>query len=196
VSDRLRLDTDVEEGPDGAAGKDGGKDRAGGKDRDEEGDKAREKEELDRKLDELSGELRLILPAVTVMLASLLTVPFQNGWSKVKTIGTGAYFVAFVSTVLAVVLLVGETAFHHIGGRPYNKARLIRVVRRNVRMALALLCVALVSITLVITGVVYSEPVAYAMSSLVACFAAVVWLVMPVWRRRGGPDDPPDALEH
>lgn len=154
-----------------------------------------EKEELDRKLDELSGELRLTLPAVTVMLAFLLTVPFQNGWNKVKTIGTGAYYVAFLSTVLAVVLLVGETAYHHIGGRPYNKARLIRVVRRNVRMALGLLLVALVSITMVITGVVYSEPVAYGMSAAVAVAAGTAWFFVPVWRRRGGPDDPPGALE-
>jgi hypothetical protein len=80
-----------------------------------------DKEELDRKLDELSGELRLTLPAATVLLAFLLTVPFQNGWSKVKAVGTGAYYVAFLAVVLAVVLLVGETAFHHIGGRPYNR---------------------------------------------------------------------------
>lgn len=155
-----------------------------------------DKEELDRKLDELSGELRLMLPAVTVLLAFLLTVPFANGWGKVKTVGTEAYFVAFISTVLAVVLLVGETAFHHIGGRPYNKARLIRVVRRNVRLALGLLLVALVSITLVETGVVYSDAVSYGAAAGVAGCAAVVWFFIPLWRRRGGPDDPPEDLEH
>jgi hypothetical protein len=155
-----------------------------------------DKEELDRKLDELSGELRLMLPAVTVLLAFLLTVPFANGWGKVKAVGTGAYFVAFISTVLAVVLLVGETAFHHIGGRPYNKARLIRVARRNIRIALGLLMAALVSITLVITGVVYAAVVSYVMAGVVACIAATVWFVVPVWRRRGGPADPGgEALE-
>jgi membrane protein YdbS with pleckstrin-like domain len=155
-----------------------------------------DKGELDRKLDELSGELRLMLPAVTVLLAFLLTVPFANGWSKVKTVGTEAYFVAFISTVLAVVLLVGETAFHHIGGRPYNKARLIRVVRRNVRLALALLLIALVSITLVLTGVVYSDAASYGAATGVAAVAVVVWFVVPVWRRKGGPGDSPEDLEH
>ena len=149
-----------------------------------------EKEELDRKLDELSGELRLTLPAATVLLAFLLTVPFQNGWSKVRTVGTAAYYVAFLSVVLAVVLLVGETAFHHIGGRPYSKARLIRVVRRNVRIALGLLMVALVSITLVLSAVVYSDAVAYGAAAGVAVCAVVVWFVIPLWRRKGGPNDP------
>jgi len=130
-----------------------------------------------------------------VLLAFLLTVPFQNGWSKVKTVGTAAYYIAFLSVVLAVVLLVGETAFHHIGGRPYNKARLIRVVRRNVRMALALLLVALVSITLVETGVVYSDLASYLAAAGVAACAIVVWFVIPLWRRSGGPGDTPDDLE-
>jgi amino acid transporter len=162
---------------------------------DKDVEKEQSKEELDRKLDELSGELRLTLPGATVLLAFLLTVPFANGWQKIETVGTGAYYVAFLSTVLAVVLLVGETAFHHIGGRPYNKARLIRVVRRNVRLALGLLFVALVAITLLITGVVYSEPAGYAIAAAVACVASVVWFAVPLWRRRGGPEDPADALE-
>lgn len=156
---------------------------------------AQDKEELARKLDELSGELRLTLPAATVMLAFLLTVPFQNGWSKVQTVGTAAYYVAFVSTVMAVVLLVGETAYHHVGGRPYNKARMIRIVRRNVRLALGLLLVALVSITLVISGVVYSDAASYAASSAVAALAVGVWFVAPLWRRRGGPHDPDELAD-
>jgi hypothetical protein len=155
-----------------------------------------DKGELDRKLDELSGELRLTLPAATVLLAFLLTVPFQNGWHKVKTVGTGAYYVAFLSVVLAVVLLVGETAYHHVGGRPYNKARLIRVVRRNVRYALGLLLIALVSITLVLTGVVYSDAASYGAAAGVAACAAVVWFLVPLWRRQGAPGDSPDDLEH
>jgi hypothetical protein len=50
---------------------------------------------------------------------------------------------------------------------------------------------------MVITGVVYSAALSYAMAAFVACVAGFVWFVVPLWRRQGGPDDPGGgALEH
>lgn len=68
----------------------------------------RDEEALDRELDELTSELRMVIPGVTVLLAFLLSVPFASGFPSLGGLQQGAYFTAFLSTALAVVFLLGE----------------------------------------------------------------------------------------
>jgi predicted neutral ceramidase superfamily lipid hydrolase len=75
-------------------------------------------EDLDRELDEFLGEVRVMLPAVTVLFAFLLTVPFTARFPQLALPTRTAYFVAFVTTAIAIVLLVGETGYHRLRGKP------------------------------------------------------------------------------
>lgn len=68
-------------------------------------------QEQDRQLDELTGELRVIIPGVTVLFAFLLTVPFSAGLDGLDAVDRAAYFMAFLGTALAIVLLLGESAY-------------------------------------------------------------------------------------
>lgn len=63
-----------------------------------------EQDRRDRQVSELSGELRVILPAVTVLVAFLLTVPFASGFERLHGVERAGFFVAFISTGAAIVL--------------------------------------------------------------------------------------------
>ena len=50
---------------------------------------------LDREIEELLSEIRIVLPGVTVLFAFLLTLPFASGFQAVSPFARGAYFLAF-----------------------------------------------------------------------------------------------------
>src|SRR6476660_5784776 len=88
--------------------------RASGRDETEE-------ERLDRNLSELLQELRVALPGVQVLFAFLLTVPFQQGFTKITPFQERVYFVTLLLTALSAALLITPTAYHRVTFRYQQK---------------------------------------------------------------------------
>ena len=63
-----------------------------------------EKQRLNRNLDQLLQELRVVLPGVQVLFAFLLAVPFSSRFSDVDDFERDVYFVALLLSALAVAL--------------------------------------------------------------------------------------------
>ncbi len=139
--------------------------------------------ELDTRLDELSGELRVVIPGATVLFAFLLTLPFASGFADLDAADRAAYFVAFLATALAVVLLLGESAYHRLRGHPYDKGRMLRTASRQAVAALGLLAVALTAVVFLVAGVVYDRRVALVTAALVLLTAVATWFALPLSRR-------------
>jgi uncharacterized membrane protein len=140
-------------------------------------------EELDTRLDELSGELRVILPGATVLFAFLLTLPFAAGFPGLEAAARAAYFVAFLTTALAVILLLGESAYHRLRGHPYDKERMLRTASRQAVSALGLLAVALTAVVFLVADVVYDRGVALLAAAVVLLAAVITWFTLPLSRR-------------
>ncbi|MGH9039253.1 MAG: DUF6328 family protein, partial [Acidimicrobiia bacterium] len=68
-----------------------------------------------RELEEILGELRVLLPGVAVLFAFLLTVPFSSRFSRLAGLDRGAYFVGFVASAVGLVFLAGAGAYHRPG---------------------------------------------------------------------------------
>lgn len=141
-------------------------------------------EDENRELDELLGELRVMLPAVTVLFAFLLTVPFTTRFAQLPAESRAAYFTAFFSTALAIVLLVAETSYHRLRGKPYDKRRMLQTASRQAVVASVLLAVALSAVVLLVADVLYPWWAALAATTTVAGLAAVLWYAVPFVRRR------------
>jgi len=143
----------------------------------------RDKEALDRELDELSSELRTVIPGVTVLLAFLLGVPFASGFPALSGFQQGAYFAAFLSTALAVVFLLGEGAYHRVRGKPYDKGLLIKTATRQTVTALVLLGVALSAVVFLVADVVFGAVVSVPLTAAVTVLIAGTWFGLPLLRR-------------
>lgn len=144
-----------------------------------------DQEDLDRRLGELSAELRLLMPATTVFLAFLLTVPFSSGWSDAADAVRISYFVAFLSCAAAVVLFAGEGAYHRVRGYPYDKAGLLRTANRQAVTGIGLLAVALGAVTFLVSYTIYGQAVAIGFTLGMVLLALGTWLVLPLMRRLG-----------
>ena len=151
-----------------------------------ERDGRRPSEDLDRELDEILSELRVVLPGVTVLFAFLLTVPFTADFPSVDTADRAAYFLAFIAAAVSIVFLVGESAYHRIVGRPYDKERLTRTAGRQAVAGIASLAVALTAVAFLVTDVVYGTRLAAAVAAAVFGLATVVWFAFPLSRRLPG----------
>lgn len=146
-------------------------------------DRESEAQRNDRQLHELTSELRVILPGTTVIFAFLLTVPFSTRFDELRDLERSLYFVAFLATALAIVLLVGESAYHRMRGEPYDKANLVRRSTRQAIGALALISIALASVVFVVGSIVYERELAAIAASVTLGAALITWFAHPLYRR-------------
>lgn len=127
-----------------------------------------------------------MIPGVTVLFAFLLSVPFASGFPGLDAVQQGAYFVAFLSTALAVVCLLGEVAFHRLRGKPYDKGRLIKTATRQTVTALLLLAVALSSVVFLVADVLFGAVSSVPLTLGLLLVVAVTWFGLPLRRRLSG----------
>ena len=80
-----------------------------------------EQERLDRNLSELLQELRVALPGVQVLFAFLLTVPFQQGFTRITPFQERIYFVTLLCTAISAAMLISPSAYHRMNFRLQQK---------------------------------------------------------------------------
>jgi len=68
-----------------------------------------EKERTDRQLIELLNELRVALPGAQVLLAFLLTAPFQSRFDKTTSLERAVLFAGILLTAAGVLLLMAPS---------------------------------------------------------------------------------------
>ncbi len=138
----------------------------------------------DRELGELLSELRVVLPGTTVLFGFLLSLPFAARFGGLTEAQQVAFFIAFMSTALAIVFLTGEVTYHRLRGRPYDKRRMIATATRQTVTAAVLLAIALVAVVFLVTDVLYAATVAFSLAGGVGLLAALAWFAIPLFRRR------------
>jgi hypothetical protein len=142
-----------------------------------------EKERLDRNMTELVGELRVALPGVQVLFAFLLTVPFQQGFTKVTSFDETIYLVTLLSTAVATALLLAPSALHRIEFRQDDKEHIVNTANRYAIAGFAALMVSITGAVLLVTHFIYSDTTAYIATAAVAVLLGACWYVMPIVRR-------------
>ena len=138
---------------------------------------------LHRELDELSGELRTCIPATTLLLAFLLTVPFASGFPAMDDRQRASYFVAFLSAAVALVLMLGESGYHRLRGKPYDKGVLVRTAGRQLVAALAFVGVAIAAVVFLVTDILFGPVIATGVTIPLALLVVVTWFGIPLVRR-------------
>jgi hypothetical protein len=136
-------------------------------------------ERLDRELGELLQELRVILPGVQVLLAFLLTAPFQQRFGQLPGAERNAFFAAIVFATLATVLLIAPSAHHRLRWRAGDKERLLRVGNQMAIWGTVFLGVAIVLALYVVTNILFASNLALLTAGAAAVVFAAVWYALP-----------------
>src|SRR6266511_2559687 len=86
-------------------------------------DEETEAQRLDRELMELLQELRVVLPGVQVLLAFLLTAPFQQRFAQLPGSLRNVFFASIACATVATALLIAPSAHHRLRWREREKER-------------------------------------------------------------------------
>ena len=135
--------------------------------------KQRSPDDLNRELIELLNELRVALPGVQVLFAFLLAVPFANGWQRVTNFQRDVFFVAFLCTAAATIMLIAPSTYHRLRWREHDKEHMLVTANRLTIAGSVFLAAAMVSVVLLITDLLFS--LGWALLATVVVAAAFAW---------------------
>jgi hypothetical protein len=154
-----------------------------------------EKQRLNRNLDQLLQELRIVLPGVQVLFAFLLAVPFSSRFGDVDDFERDVYFVALLLSALAVALLMAPSIQHRILFRHDQKRYLISLGSALTIAGMTAMALAIVLSLVLVAHFLFGTGAALAAGGLSFCAFAVLWYALPVDRLRRHPPEEPGPID-
>lgn len=157
---------------------------------------------VDRNLEEMTGELRVVVTGVQVLFAFLLIVPFNTGFVGVGPFERGVYFATLLCSVFAALCTLAPAAYHRLLFRADDKRHLVFLANRVSIVGLAFLALAMCGSVLLVTTKMFGATTGIVTAALVAVPFAGLWFVAPLLRRAkrepaaeagGAPQDPAPA---
>jgi hypothetical protein len=145
------------------------------------GDEESKGERLDRELMELLQELRVVLPGVQVLLAFLLTAPFQQRFAQLPGGQRNAFFASIVCATVATALLIAPSAHHRLRWREGEKERLLPIANREAIWGTVFLAAAIVLALYVVTNVLFATWIAVATAVVTVAVFALLWYALPLY---------------
>jgi hypothetical protein len=149
------------------------------------------KERLNRELMELLQELRVVIPGVQVLLAFLLTAPFQQRFAQLPGSMRNAFFASIACATLATAFLIAPSAHHRMRWRAGEKERLVRLGNQMAIVGTVFLAAAIVLALYVITDVLFTTNLAILTAVASLAVFALLWYVVPMLGSSSDDDDQP-----
>jgi Family of unknown function (DUF6328) len=137
-------------------------------------------ERLDRELMELLQELRVVIPGIQVLLAFLLTAPFQQRFAQLPGSLRNAYFASIACATVATVLLIAPSAHHRLRWRARDKERLLRIGNQMAIWGTVFLGAAIVLALYVVTNVLFTSDLALLTAGAAVVLFVAIWYVLPM----------------
>lgn len=137
-------------------------------------------ERIDREFMEMLNELRVVLPGVQILFAFMLTVPFNNAWTKTTGFQRGLFYVALCVVTVSLASLLAPTAYHRLRFRDRAKERNLQIANRFIRTGLLSLGIAVTAVLTLLAD--YQFGTYAAVTAAIFCTALFLycWLLTPL----------------
>jgi hypothetical protein len=153
-------------------------------------------ERLNRELMELLQELRVMIPGVQVLLAFLLTAPFQQRFANLPGSMRNAFFASIACATLATAFLIAPSAHHRLRWRAGEKEALVRIGNQMAIVGTVFLAAAIVLALYVITDVLFTTDLALWTAIGAVIVFGGLWYALPMlWRSPSDQEKAEDAQE-
>jgi uncharacterized protein DUF6328 len=140
-------------------------------------------ERLDRNLEEMTGELRVVVTGVQVLFAFLLVVPFDSGFAHVGRFEQTVYIVTLILAALAAVCTIAPSAQHRFLFRYDDKRHLVFSSNRVVIAGLAFLAMAMCGCMLLVATKLFGVGTGTLTAALGSLPFIALWFAIPLRRR-------------
>ena len=142
------------------------------------------KERTDRQLIELLNELRVALPGAQVLLAFLLTAPFQSHFSRTTRLERVVLFAGVVSTAAGALLLMAPSVYHRMRWEEGGKEDVVQVGHRFFLIGSGLLALGMCCAVFVVTHFLFGLAASIVVVLLLTVLVAATWYLLPTERSR------------
>jgi hypothetical protein len=142
-----------------------------------------EDERLNRNLDQLLQELRVVLQGVQVLLAFLLAVPFASHFDRVDDFERDLYFAALLLSATSVLFLMAPSIQHRVLFRQHHKLYLVASGNVFAIVGIAFLALAIVAALTLVTHFLFGSRAAWMVGSVALGSFAGLWYIHPLMRR-------------
>lgn len=151
---------------------------------------------LDRELNELLQELRVIQGGILLLVGFLLVIAFSTGFERVTEFQKAVYYLTLLATGLAAIVVVAPVVHHRMAFRKHDKERVI--TRGNVQILISIVLVALsiFGITVLITDYLYGTWMTVAVGSAYVFITTTLWWLLPRHSVRQAVLEHEHILEH
>jgi hypothetical protein len=154
-----------------------------------------DKQRLNRNLDQLLQELRVVLPGVQVLFAFLLAVPFSARFGDVDDFERDVYFVALLLSAIAVAFLMAPTIQHRILFRRDEKAYLVSLGSMLTIAGMTALALAIVLSIVLVAHFLFGTGAAWLAGGLSFGAFFLIWYALPIERLRHSAQTTPEAVD-
>jgi predicted membrane-bound spermidine synthase len=138
----------------------------------------------DDDLTDILSEIRLLIPGTQILVAFLIVLPFNSGFTRVSSIDKTVYVVMFVCAMTSLLLFIAPAAQHRLMRPLRDRAAFKRSVNRQVIIGLVPLSLAITLATFFVISNVVSNLVAGILAGLVGLVIALLWWIIPMRSRR------------
>ena len=141
-------------------------------------------ERLEREHEQLFHELRSVIPGAEVLFAFLLTIVFTGPFEELGAAQRTIFFLTFMLSGIALVLLLAPTAFHRIRFRQQDKNAMLRLANIEVLTAMACISLSISGVVWLVTDIIVDTTWATVTASGLWMLIALIWWAVPLARVR------------
>jgi hypothetical protein len=138
------------------------------------------RERVDREFMEMLNELRVVLPGVQILFAFMLTVPFNNAWTKTTGFQRGLFYAALCIVTVSLASLLAPTAYHRLRFREESKERNLQVANRFIRVGLLSLGIAVTAVLTLLADYQFGTTAAVTAAVFGVALFLYCWLLTPL----------------
>lgn len=135
---------------------------------------------LDRELNELLQELRVIQGGILLLIGFLLVIAFSPGFALVTEFQKLTYFLTLIVTGLAAIVVVAPVVHHRLAFRKRDKENVVLRGSKQVLVSIALVALSILGIAVLISDFLYPWWVTVALTVAYCIVTGVLWLHMPL----------------
>jgi uncharacterized protein DUF6328 len=128
-------------------------------------------ERLDRNMEELTGELRVVVTGVQVLFAFLLVVPFDQRFASVDGFQRDVYFATLLLAALSAALVLAPSAHHRVLFRLGAKRELVAVANRMALAGMTAMAFAIAGALTLVSAFLFGDA-----AGVVACTGTLIAL--------------------
>ena len=138
----------------------------------------------DEDLTDLLNEICLLLPGTLLLVAFLIALPFNAGYTRVSQFDNAVYVALFLCATLSLLLFAAPAAQHRLMSPLRDRAAFKRSVNRQVIIGLMPLSAAITLAAYLVISHVLSTVAAAIVAGIVGLAIAMLWWVIPLSKRQ------------